>query len=397
MHKTFNLKEFVKEFGTEKQNESFLSGKGNLNKRTFTSIMNNAYRYYEKSDVSGKGKKRQISLYEKRKFILEKEDKRRSNGKWSNPYTLYLDLLIIKTIEKGIFHERDEPILYWCKFFGVINEQEYKLLKTAYNESSYNILVSELKKSSIIKDGEERIVRDFLIYYNKLKIQTLDSLVRFSKIHALEMTTFYNGILNVNNKSDKQNNYNMKISITKEIYENVKNIEKELKDKFNVNDMQINNHPYAKKVIAYKNERNKLVSEVKDESGNKLDLKFVYTTYQLYTDSVDDLLTSYFDNFKHLDFDFFLSESDEDEFWENNRVLFLENRKKYIEDSSKKNMKNFLKPKEVKKSLVELGGKPELKYPHLDDYKSNHEYFSLYFNSTYSDRMKALSNYFIDE
>lgn len=397
MEKTFTLQEFVEEFGTEKQKESFASGNGNLNSRTFTSIMNNAERYYAEYEVVGLGRKRQIRMYKKRAFILEKEDGRKSNGKWSNPYSLPLDLLILKRLEKGIDQKSDEPILYWCKFFGIINNIEYKILRSEYNHDFYRFFIKELKNKSIINDGEERVFRDFRAYYSKLKNDTLKSIERFSKIHALELTTFYIGILNKPYEilvDDDEYEEVKKISINLKVYEEVKEIEQKLKTKYSISDIEIRNLTKKKEVVAYKRERAELVSEVRDESGKILNLDFVYKTYQIYADWVDDLLQNYFENFKHLDHNFFLSESDEDEFWNINQVLFVEGWKEYIKISADKATEKFLEPKEIKDSSTGSSDEPRYRIPHIDDYKFNPEYFTLYFERKYSERMQALSNYF---
>lgn len=381
MEKTLTLQELVEEFGNEKQKEAFKLGNGNLNSRTLKSIVNNALRCYAKYEEIGRGRKRKIRLYEKYEIERVKEDKRISNGKWSNPYLRFLEILIIKKLEQGVFHEKDESPSYWFEYFDLVTKKEYNLFSSYKHNELYEPFINELIDNHILTIGEERVLKEFTNYYSKLKDQVIESLKRFAKINVLRITPYYNGILNNPQKvQNSKGDYETikKIAISQEVYDEVKKIESELRSEFSINPLQIKNLPYMRKVIDYNEKRKKHVAEVKDDSGKKLNLDYVYVTYHVHAPPVDNLLQNYLESYKYLNDDVLLSEVSEHQFWENIRSLFLENRKFYIENDANKTTETFLE-----------------RYSNLNEIKYDKEYFSLFFERNYTGRMNALSEYFI--
>ncbi|WP_144559697.1 hypothetical protein [Bacillus thuringiensis] len=97
--KQFTLEEFFNEFGDDKQKRSLIDGNGNVNRRTFDSVVKKASRIYEKDSitVTGRGSKRIITCAVERKEVLNENEIYNYNncGQGQLPYKELIKNLIL--------------------------------------------------------------------------------------------------------------------------------------------------------------------------------------------------------------------------------------------------------------------------------------------------------------
>lgn len=83
----------------------------------------------------------------------------------------------------------------------------------------------------------------------------------------------------------------------------------------------------------------------------------------------------------------------------NNIQQYHFNKSSKIIEKAKDKEQNFLKPKVIKSSLPEFGGKDYVRKPILSDYDNKYDenslkYYELFFNFTYADNLQSIQEYY---
>lgn len=391
MKKTYTLIEAVEQYGSETQKKALVKGKGNLNQRSVENIKKTLDTLYEDVKLVGRGKNKKFICNNKRDTPIRRIDKRRANGKWSNPYLSNLDIMIIERIKKGINIDEAKTLTQWCEYFKLISEKELSLFHSKYNEENHEELVNNLILNRVFKITEKKILEDFYSYALQIKDHIYHSFNRLSKIDALEIIPVYKA---------KQYGSIEPITINEKVYQKAKNLEKELQSKFEITNFNVIAHSNSKKVLLYKEELRKSMNEIVDEDIDKnkeLNLSYVFIAYKLRAEVNHDLLSLYFKEFKNMDLN--TEDLNLEEFWSNNKTSFLKNRKLFFENSANKSLDNFFKDRLFPHDIPdELGEISQKRAPRITDFPYNQEYYLLFFDRVaFINRINLLAHYFVDD
>lgn len=390
MKKTYTLIEAVEQYGSETQKKALVKGKGNLNQRSVENIKKTLDTLYEEVKLVGRGKNKKFICDNKRDTPIRRIDKRRANGKWSNPYLSNLDIMIIERIRVGINIDEAKTLTKWCEYFGLIRERELSLFHSRYNEENHEELVENLILDHVFRITEKSILEDFYSYALQIKDHIYYSLNRLSKIDALEVIPIYKA---------KQYGSIDPITISEKVYQKAKNLEKELQSKFEITNFNVIAHRNSKKVRLYTEELRKSMNEIVDEDEDKdkkLNLSYVFIAYKLRAEANDDLLTLYYKEYKNTDLN--IADSNLEKFWRDNKASFIENRKIFFENSADRALENFFKDRLFPLAIPELGGKRQKRAPRITDFPYDQEYYLLFFDrDAFVNRINRLANYFLDD
>lgn len=197
MKTIYTLEQLVMEFGNDKQKESLVKNNGNLNIRTFNSLITTVKQHFESVTVEGKGKKRMITCEGKRTEVLDRKELQHysnSGNREQLPYKELLEQLImiylnndnrkLTTTYKVLAHESGamSDMLFFASRNVTAEEQKnyYKDVNDKYKKHGYDVfwnvidtesqtLIRNIK--SVVKDME---IKEIIRYMNVVNAVKLD-------------------------------------------------------------------------------------------------------------------------------------------------------------------------------------------------------------------------------
>ncbi|MCV9888773.1 hypothetical protein [Metabacillus halosaccharovorans] len=107
MKAIYTLELLVIEFGNDKQKESLIKNNGNLNKRTFDSLITTVKQHYDYVLVEGKGKKRMITCKGKRTEVLDRKELQNYSNSGNREQLTYKEDIRTATIQYLNRHKAD--------------------------------------------------------------------------------------------------------------------------------------------------------------------------------------------------------------------------------------------------------------------------------------------------
>lgn len=146
--------------------DSLKRNKGNLNKRSFDSLIKEMKCYYEVVEVEGKGRGRDRLIYtdKKRKEKAKKEDKRNYNKGQAPAHSMNLGLMVMSKVDA--IDNKTRTLNSWANLFGIISPAELDIMKGIYRLEALKPYKGFMIGLGIIEDSEEKV---FLDLANTLK------------------------------------------------------------------------------------------------------------------------------------------------------------------------------------------------------------------------------------
>ena len=371
--------------------KNHLAKNGRLMKNVFERFVKDLKQRYEHVEVIGKGgKKTKYILGEKREQIAEREDNRISNGAWSNPYTKNMDIMVVSVLEQGLETETAQTLAKWALDFGLITPKMYELLLARYNDYLKSEHIQDLKDNNIIRKGEDRIVDDFTYMTKEITNQLASTLNRMEKAGIIEYYPVYKGHVK---ETDK------KISLHETTVKKILALQRELMERYDVNEWYLAHYKNSKKTVQYYKEWKEGLAEVTDENGNVLGLDYWYKTYAIILKARKKKIIRYLEKYNKEVIEKF--KQDEDAFLLNNEVTYHKKRHDYVVDKAKKREDNFLSEKtkvvELDENLQEIYEEKTIVKTYRnrrEDFTFDEEYYALYFDRLYAQRIKELQEYY---
>ncbi|PGT15170.1 hypothetical protein [Bacillus cereus] len=267
MEQVFTLAELVEEYGTEIQKQSFQEN-GNLNKRSFDSIMKKVEQDWEFIIVEGRGSKRKIICSGKREVKAMKKDGRVRSGREQIEHRIPMDVIVAAHLENDMTEQASMSLGKWAVEFGLITRLEYNLLRSRHNDKEYQKHIDMAIESGIIEEDQTKLLDEFTQHCLGIYGQLAKTLEHMKKCGII---LFY--------ENWKGYNKTGKINISSEIMDKIQKTRRDLMKKHDVVEFNLTAHGNARKVRAFKCEWKKTLAEVKDENGNNLGIKYYWKEY----------------------------------------------------------------------------------------------------------------------
>lgn len=267
MEQVFTLAELVEEYGTEIQKQSFEKN-GNLNKRSFDSIMKKVEQDWESTKDEGRGSKRKIICSGKREVKAMKKDGRVRSGRGQVEHRTAMDIIVAAYLEYDMVGQTSMSLGKWAVAFGLITKLEYNLLCSRYNDKEYQKHIDMAIESDIIEEDQTKLLDEFTQHCLGIYGQLAKTLEHMEKCGIILFYENWQGY----NKTGK-------INISSEIMNKIQMARQDLMKKHDVVEFNLAAHGNAKKVRAFNHEWKKTLAEVKDENGNNLGIKYYWKEY----------------------------------------------------------------------------------------------------------------------
>lgn len=264
MEQVFTLEELVKEYGTTVQKQSF-EKKGNLNKRSFDSIIKSVEQDWEFIIVEGRGSKRKIICSGKREVKAMKKDGRVRSGREQIEHRIPMDVIVAVHLENNMIEQASMSLGKWAVEFGLITRLEYDLLRSRHSSKEYQKHINMVIERGIIEEGQTKLLDEFMAHCLGIYRQLVRTLEHMKKCGII---LFYENWMGYGEDG--------RISISPEIMKQIQKIRRELMKKYDVVEFNLVAHRNAKKVKNFKCEWKKMLAEIKDENGNKLGIKYYW-------------------------------------------------------------------------------------------------------------------------
>ena len=386
MGKIITKKEAVELFGSEDCKKHFAKYKKFTNKDLEKSLIKEMKRYYDFVEVvkPEKGRGYVYKLSGKKDVITQKEDGRTSNGAWSIPYTKNMDIMVVSVLEQDLVTETAQVLSKWCLDFGLMTAEMFDLLPARYNEHYREQCLQELKDNKIIFEGEERILNDFIYEMKTIQNQLAGTLKRMQKADIIEYFPVYKGFIEESEKT---------INLHENTVKKILSLQRNLMELYNVNEWYLRTYYNTKKAREYREEWNKRLAQVTDENGAVLDLSYWYTTYAIILKARKEKIIRYLEKYNKEAIEQF--KIDEELFLIENKATYHNKRNTYVIGNAQKREDKFLEPRiRANQHAEELGGKQVASRPLKEDYTYDKEYYTLYFDRLYAQRIKELQEYY---
>ncbi|MFB3160097.1 hypothetical protein ABLO26_01855 [Neobacillus sp. 179-J 1A1 HS] len=327
--------------------------------------------------------KTKYKLGEKLEERAIREDKRLSNGAWKISYTKNLDIVVVSVLEQGLETNTAQTLASWALDFGVITEKMHDLLQSRYHEGLRETHIKDLKNNSIIKTNEDRIVDDFAQITKQLTNQVAGTLKRMEKAEIIEFYPVYKGHIA---KTDTT------INLHENVYKQVVALKRRLMEHYDVSEWYLMTYRNSKKTIEFNKEYLEQLAFVEDENGKTLGLDYYYTTYAVILKARKKKIIAYLSKYNKEVIEQF--KQDEQKFLVENEQQFHEKRKEHVVNEAQKKANKFLQPKPFKIANEEFGGKTVVRTPTIYDYDFDSDYYALYFEGLYTQRIGELQEYY---
>ncbi|PDY83595.1 hypothetical protein [Bacillus cereus] len=264
MEQVFTLAGLVKEYGTIVQKQSFKKN-GNLNKRSFDSIIKSVEQDWEFIKVEGRGSKRKIICSGKREVKAMKKDGRVRSGREQIEHRIPMDVIVAVHLENDMTEQASMSLGKWAVEFGLITRLEYDLLRSRHSSKEYQKHINMVIERGIIEEGQTKLLDEFMANCLGIYRQLVRTLEHMKKCGII---LFYENWMGYGEDG--------RISISPEIMKRIQKIRRELMKKHEVVEFNLVAHRNAKKVKNFKCEWKQMLAEIKDESGNKLGIKYYW-------------------------------------------------------------------------------------------------------------------------
>lgn len=261
MEQVFTLAGLVKEYGTIVQKQSFKKN-GNLNKRSFDSIIKSVEQDWEFIKVEGRGSKRKIICSGKREVKAVKKDGRVRSGREQVEHRMPMDVIVATHLENNMTEQASMSLGKWAVEFGLITRFEYDLLRSRHSSKEYQKHINMVIERGIIEEGQTKLLDEFMAHCLEIYRQLARTLEHMKKCGII---LFYENWMGYGEGG--------KISISPEIMKQIQKTRRELMKKYDVVEFNLVAHRNAKKVKNFKCEWKQVLAEVKDEDGNSLRIK----------------------------------------------------------------------------------------------------------------------------
>lgn len=267
MEKIFTLAELVEEYGTEVQKESF-ENNGNLNRRSFDSIIKRVEQDWESVKEEGRGSKRKIKCSGKLEDKAMKKDGRVRSGRQQVEHRIPMDVIVATHLEYDMTKLASMSLGKWAVEFGLITELEYDLLRSRHSSKLRQKHIDKAIQSGILEEDQTKLLDEFTQHCLEIYGQLVKTLEHMKKCGII---LFYENWMAYGDDG--------KVSINPEIMKKILKARRELKKKHDVVEFNLTAHRNAKKVKNFKREWKEVLAEVKDENGNNLGIKYYWKEY----------------------------------------------------------------------------------------------------------------------
>lgn len=275
---TLSKKDAVSKFGSEGQKEHFEKYKKFTNKKIGEALKKTLDQLFETVDDTVKvGRGYGYKLGEVRSEIAERVRNiggNTTNGNWKQS-TRHLDALILAHLENDIENhvEIEKSVVGWMYEFNMINKKAYELHVSRFNKQLREQIQDDIKK--LVQSEDYRVVdQSYKFIQNDIRYQKetlLSALKRMTK-HNIVETFDRPKTMRLNDETGLPEN---KIDVDMKTYKFFTNKKRELRERLEITDGQINNYTYEKanikeKIDEYKEELKEALSEVEvtDAFGN---------------------------------------------------------------------------------------------------------------------------------
>ncbi|WHY65642.1 hypothetical protein [Neobacillus sp. SuZ13] len=372
------LREVVELHGTEEQRKCVLEGK-KWRKESNDALMKELDSIYESVDVKGKGYSKKFIFGEEKVIKSDKKDNRVNNGKGQVPlkYEQAFPIMMLQTLL-----ERQDAtpltVIGWLQKMGFITTEMFKACKIRYNDKVLGTESSKLVKLKKINEGEDYLVKDYLVkeverlskYFMHVVKKLKDAKIithqsyTMAKCEIPVINEYYAGgqmVRDVNH----QTRY---IELSPYVLEQISTIQANLQNSIEFRELtitDINKYKNKPLVMEYWKECKKQLNEVIDESGERLYIELVYDAHALFIKAGRNPIIKWLEKNNREAIDTY--NSDDMKYFLENRMEFHETLHNYVVELAEKRQKKFQEDEKAKVS--ELGGKINLRQFEDDKYK----------------------------
>lgn len=268
----------VENFGTEGQKRHFENNNGFKDSGREKPLIRTLQQFFESVEsIKIKGvRAHQYKLGAARQEVAERESNNEKNGSY-NPSTKHLDALILSHLENGFKKdiEIEDSIINWMRRFGMINTLSYNLYSSKYDKNKREQILQDIQKK-VSPDNITVVNASYDFISNDIRNQKSvfkSSLERMRKNKIIE-TFDRPKAMRLDDKTGLPLN---KIDVDMATYKNYTNKKRALRQKYEIDNLQINNYQFEPKPIKNKiDDYNKELTEslknieVKDINGEVL-------------------------------------------------------------------------------------------------------------------------------
>ncbi|MEK4404014.1 hypothetical protein MKZ26_06140 [Sporosarcina sp. FSL K6-6792] len=285
MEKVFTLAGLVKQYGTEVQEVSFKKN-GNLNIRSFDSIIKSVEQDWESIVVEGRGSKRIITCSGRREVKAMKKDGRVRSGREQVEHRIPMDIIVAAHLEYDMTEQASMSLGKWAVEFGLITKLEYDLLCSRHSSKVRQKHIDLAIKSSIIDEDQLKLLDEFTQYCIEIYRQLAKTLEHMKKCGII---LFYENWKCYGNTG--------KINICPETMKRIQKVRRDLMKKHDVVEFNLIAHRNAKKVKDFKREWKQALAEVKDEFDNVLGIEFYWREYAVILKATSKAVQRYLETY----------------------------------------------------------------------------------------------------
>ena len=343
MEKVFTLVELVEEYGTEVQKE-LLQKYGNLNKRSFDSIIKSVEQDWELIEVEGRGSKRKIKCSGKHEDKAMKKDGRVRSGRQQVEHRIPMDIIVATHLEYNMTEQASMSLGKWAVEFGVITELENELLRSRYNSVLRQKHIDMVIEHGILEEDQMQLLDEFTAHCLEIYGQLAKTLEHMKKCGII---LFYENWMGYGKDG--------KVDINPEIMKKIQKTRRDLMKKHDVVEFNLTAHYNAKKVKNFKREWKQALAEVKDEFGNVLGIKYYWKEYAVILKASSKAVQRYLEMYCSDALEAYVN--DKDLFINENEADYVLKRKANIMKKAEKRHKQKLK--EYKEQKIEFATEEE--------------------------------------
>ncbi len=329
VEKVFTLAELVEEYATEIQKQSFKKT-GNLNKRSFDSIIKSVERDWESVIVEGRGSKRIIHCCGKLEDKAMKKDGRVRSGRQQLEHRIPMDIIVAAHLEYDMTEQASMSLGKWAVEFGLITKLEYDLLSSRHSNTVRQKHIDMVAEYGYIAEDQTKLLDEFTQLCLEIYGQLAKTLEHMKKCGII---LYYENWIGYSKDG--------KVSINPEIMKKIQKTRRDLMEKHEVVEFNLTAHRNAKKVTNFKVEWKQALAQVKDEFGNVLGIKYYWREYAVILKATSKALQRYLE--MYCDGALQAYENDKDLFINENEADYVLKRKANLMKKAEKRHKQKLK------------------------------------------------------
>lgn len=302
---TLTTEELVMKFGTNAQKARFKRD-GKLGSRTRESIIKIAEQDYV-IEVIKQGRNNKFVCTKRNEKVMKKDGRVRS-GRQQVEHRLPMDIIVAAHLEYDMTQEASMSLGKWAVEFGLITGLEYDLLRSRHNSKKYQEHINIAVEYGIIDKDQTKLLDEFTQYCLEIYGQLAKTLEHMKKCGII---LFY--------ENWKGYSKDGKIDIDPETMKKILKTRQHLMNKHDVVEFNLIAHRNAKKVKKFNSEWKQALTEIKDEKGNKLRIKYYWKEYAVILKATSKAVQRYLETYcsnvieAYLnDKDLFINEKEED-------------------------------------------------------------------------------------